>query len=125
MTRKEKIVNSNNETKETNNKESSSNLIGQQKILPLKKNIFNKKNFLDQILTKQIKSSKTKSAKGSFTRAQYKDYVDHSTIKLIGYKLDDLKYKSGKITLNANIIGVSKNLEMNTEHYLIQWTPQN
>ena len=100
-------------------------MIEQQKIQPLKKNIFNKKSFLDQILTKQTKSSKTKSAKGSFTRAQYKDYVDHSTIKLIGYKLDDLNYKSGKITLNANIIGVSKNLEMNTEHYLIQWTPQN
>ena len=60
-----------------------------------------------------------------FKKAQFKDFLDDCSIKLIENKLKCLNYQSGKVTLNAQIIASHVNNATNIEMFLVQWHPPN
>jgi hypothetical protein len=60
-----------------------------------------------------------------FKKAQFKDFLDDCSTNIIQNKLNNLNYQSGKITFNAEIIGMHVNNSTNTEMFLIEWHPKN
>ncbi len=60
-----------------------------------------------------------------FKKAHFKDFLDDFSIKMIGSKLMELNYNSGKFTFSAEIIGTRTDTTTNAEAFLIQWNPKN
>ncbi len=65
-------------------------------------------------------------SKAKFKKAQYKDYLDPTSVKVIQKRWKDLSFdSSGKIHFQAKIVSSKLNLETNVESYLVEWQPRN
>ncbi|CAF1052440.1 unnamed protein product [Brachionus calyciflorus] len=74
-------------------------------------------------LTKKRKN--TEFNKKKFKKAQFKDFVDACSLKVIDDKLNQLNYQSGTCTFHANIIASSVNISDSVETFLVEWYPKN
>lgn len=83
-------------------------------------------NFLKG-LSKKRKAQLTnaESYRIKFKKAQFKDFVDACSLKVVDDRLKKLKYQSGTLTFTASIIGSKINSETKSEMFLIEWTPKN
>lgn len=60
-----------------------------------------------------------------FKKAQFKDFIDDSSVKVLSNNLNLLNYESGTCTFSAEIIGSHYNNSTNSELFLVQWSPVN
>lgn len=79
-----------------------------------------------QILKTLAKKRKTQAMTAKkFKKAQFKDFLDDFSIKIIETKLKSLNYESGRFRFSAQIIASQVDLATNEEMFLIQWVPKN
>jgi hypothetical protein len=78
-------------------------------------------------LTKKRKnlSNNDTTGRNKFKKAQYKDYIDPTSFKIIEKKLKNLNYESGKVTFNAKIISSRVDSSTKTQSFLVEWQPRN
>ena len=104
----------------TTNGNSSSNANTTSSILPNYSQIL-------KTLTKKRKnlSNNDTTGRNKFKKAQYKDYLDPTSFKIIDKKLKHLNYESGKVTFNAKIISSRVDSSTNLQSFLVEWQPRN
>lgn len=79
-----------------------------------------------QILKALTKKRKTTDFnKKKFKKAQFKDFFDACSLKVVDDKLDQLSFKSGTCTFQANIVGSCVNMSTGVETYEVEWHPKN
>jgi len=79
-----------------------------------------------QILKNLTKKRKTQALTAKkFKKAQFKDFLDNFSVKVLESKLKALNYQSGVCTFKAEIIGSQSNHVTNSEMFLVQWNPKN
>jgi hypothetical protein len=78
-------------------------------------------------LTKKRKAqlSNAEAYKRKFKKAQFKDYVDACSLKVIDHRLNKLNWRAGMLTFNANIVGQRTDSVTGAQTYLVEWTPKN
>lgn len=60
-----------------------------------------------------------------FKKANYKDYFDPGSVRVVEDKLKKLNYKSGQLTLKAKIVASEINAQTGVEWYKVEWMPGN
>lgn len=77
-------------------------------------------------LTKKRKAqNNADQLKKRFKKANYKDFFDTCSVRVIEHRLSSLNYDSGSIMFKANVIASQLNSVTGVESFLIEWEPKN
>ena len=81
-----------------------------------------------KVLTKKRKNNQLTNAdayKKKFKKAQFKDFIDFSSMRVVDDRLRQLRFRGCLVTFNASVIGSRTDSATGGQIFLIEWLPKN